>query len=683
WLVLKGWKDAVPDHVAEAVEQGRPVRARRDRDYPVPSADALNELDAFYGRRRPEELPQPATARAVAALESAGYQLTAPSGLTGCLAAYQALNQGGSIEVANVLEQADADLTRFLAFLKDLVPSEGLDHAREGEVLKHLEKLGVRTQFGPALQAYVQLDTPPGDFELQAELPLGRVQRLDQVDLQEVERLAGEARTVRERLGERAEKAWTWVRQAPADKPVELRLRAADLALRLGSDTLELDPARLDRAERTVAELKDPAAAGWLIQRGVEPREGWGELYGQLQKHFKDPELAARALVAVEQPERLQHLEALLSQPGDRKATLEAFEELVRAGRPKDAAVLAESAPAAGGVAAAMELYRKDPNLTPDRVRTAVSLSLTEPGTRPADFLAPLEPDRQQALERSAPRASGNWETTTGPDGQPALASRLFIGASTEQELTFPAMALGERPHLSLKARCDLRHDKNAVLVQAREEGTEEWRTVLKLTGSSEWDDHDADLALYQGKRVELRVKLDLKAWQGDPGLALALADLTLRDAAGPLFRQGGLRLAGRDPREVAVLARLLADLPPERASTVLGWVGTSPSEECLKAAHETLRLGVPEVWPLVAADPGPWVERVDRLQVAVALGEPEKAYPALAGLQKDQLEAAGTLARRRPDLTATGVWERTAGPVWSNQLFIGAPMEHHRTTPR
>ncbi len=341
------------------------------------------------------------------------------------------------------------------------------------------------------------------------------------------------------------------------------------------------------------------------------------------------------------------------------------------------------------------------------RTRQLSALKLSEAG---------LEGLRQLASEQPEWTSVGAWDAS-----DQGWSNRLYIGASTQNELTSPPISLAHlrSPQLTLSERHALRVEGNLASIEVAEEGpAPKWTTLIDLKGSSSGlEDLQLDLSRYEGKTVRLRFAVKPKAWNEDgPGEALFIQNLKLQGetAWGPVSTPLG---SAGELWDQALKG--LSDLPPEKRDEALQALGQLTSggaraalelwplllsrpERLLERADALSELAgrmgpatAASAWPLLDEGSGAELSRVRWLDIAARTAPPgasladlEPVYRNLCSQPLDEKATAAleSLLAHRPSWTREGVWETRQDPqrgtVWSNRLFIGASPVNWLTTP-
>ncbi|MEW6278774.1 MAG: hypothetical protein AB1758_09145, partial [Candidatus Eremiobacterota bacterium] len=322
----------------------------------------------------------------------------------------------------------------------------------------------------------------------------------------------------------------------------------------------------------------------------------------------------------------------------------------------------------------------------------------------------PLDGRAVTALEKladlvPAAKAEGTWYRS----GYPAWVSRLFIGAPLEQKLTFPPVDL--RHHKGYRVRFEERHelrvDANRYRLEASTDGTN-WSTLREFQGKSDWNRHEVDLGRFAGQELHLRIQGEPKSWdQGGPGDAFSISGLEVlgddqvlySDRArqlGPLIEAACKAGMGATPAEsgerMEHLLHLAESLGNTREALALWPLLAShvgrPDLEAARTALEGLAAAhggetAARLWPLLEGHP----ERAGLADLARQLVP--RSGPDFAALERLVQAAPGQEAQQAlreleaaaPEVQAVGTFRRTE-KGWSDQLFIGAPLEHSLTLP-
>ncbi len=449
-----------------------------------------------------------------------------------------------------------------------------------------------------------------------------------------------------------------------------------------------------------------------------------GQSLGQTVEVATQAELAGPTQL-LREPSELPALARLAGQVGGARAALE-----LRALAPeKDWSALGELASRVG-VSAAAQIW---PHLAGAQQARDLALvaHLSAPET-PLETLLKrtrhlsslkLSPAGLEALRELA-SAQPEWKSVGAWDvSDQGWSNRLYIGASTQNELISPPLSLARlrSPQLTLQERHDLRVDGNLATIEVAEEGPkQEWTSLLELKGtSSELQDVQLDLSRYADKTVRLRFAVKPKAWNQDgPGEALSIRHLKLQGetawgrvstplgSSGELWDEAleGLSNLPEGKREEALqaLSQLTAGPGDARQALEL-WplVLSRPdrlSERAGALSELAGRMGTAtaaSAWPLLDEGSGAELSRVRWLDIAARTAPPGASLDDLAPVYRNLCSqplderataALDSLLANRPSWSREGVWETRQdaqrGTVWSNRLFIGASPQNSLTTP-
>lgn len=480
-----------------------------------------------------------------------------------------------------------------------------------------------------------------------------------------------------------------------------------------------------------------PGEALSIRDLSLEGRSPWGPVstpLGQAGSLFDQALDGLTHLPEEKREEALQALGQLAGGLGDARQTLELWPLLLA--RPENlserSSALTELAGRMGPAAArsAWPLVDEDGGAEPRRVQWLDLAARTAPeGARLADLeplyrqlcSQPLDETAITALEgvlthRPTWTREGVWETRQDPERGPVWSSRLFIGAGRLNQLTSSPIKLtnlsSARAVYSHKQ--DLRAEKSEAHLEITDDGGKTWTRLQSYRGSkpTDWAPGEADLSAYVSKTVQLRLRVDPDHWDNNgPGDAFELAGLKVVGRSSPSAPE---QTVFEESRNSGLVARALQAAEGNSASMValgelsetLGdseqalrlWPSLAPElgkpdfeqrkKALLDLASATGGQRAAEAWPLVSTEGPPDLALRGRLySLASRLSESsglaaDDLYRKMGALDVQALSDAESLAGSMPDWTSVGTWSRGEGSTWINRLFIGAPLEHHLTSP-